>query len=124
MVVVPNTNAVDMEAVKQDTWQITDMKGRESEGKMSPEEEEEEIVPQRLVFSNSIVDENQLTEEKDYLPDPSSPIKQQPLYHILPTQFRSKERRTIISINRLVSDPLDGSFPRKRLKQVAALHIL
>ena len=108
LVVAPKTAVVDLEAVKQDTWQASGMNHNESEEKVTEEEEEEEIVPKRLDFSYSSND-NKSSNDKNSLPAPSSPIQssyQQPYQ----PHFRSRDRRTIISVNRLVRNIYNYSF--------------
>lgn len=136
LVVAPNTSVVDLEAVKQDTWQASGMNHNESEEKVTEEEEEEEIVPKRLDFSYSSND-NKSSNDKNSLPAPSSPIQpasptQPPYQPASPIQssyqqpyqqsyqqpyqphFRSRDRRTIISVNRLVRNIYNYSFIRRK----------
>ena len=108
--VAPNTSNVDLDAVKQDTWQVNGMNHSESEEKVN-DEEEEEIVPKRLTFSYSSND-NKSNQDNNSLPAPSSPNQPaspaqpaspiQSTYQPYQPHFRSRDRRTILSVNRLV----------------------
>lgn len=109
--VAPNTSNVDLDAVKQDTWQVNGMNHSESEEKVNDDDEEEEIVPKRLTFSYSSND-NKSNQDNNSLPAPSSPNQPaspaqpaspiQSTYQPYQPHFRSRDRRTILSVNRLV----------------------